>query len=93
MNSERTSKKDIYKAVGYTALLVALAIPFAILGLQVLNFVLRNVKVWSFSNLSRQFWCLCCRDSPLYVMANQNEQNLAADKAKDKEFFKINDIL
>lgn len=45
MNSERTSKKDIYKAVGYTALLVALAIPFAILGLQVLNFVLRNVKV------------------------------------------------
>jgi len=45
MNSEITSKKDIYKAVGYTALLVASAIPIAILGMQMLNFILGNVKV------------------------------------------------
>ncbi|MEI6067566.1 MAG: hypothetical protein WCP96_09515 [Methylococcaceae bacterium] len=45
MNRESTSKKDIYKAVGYTALLVALAIPLSILGLQMLSFVLGNVKV------------------------------------------------
>lgn len=45
MNSEITSKKDIYKAVGYTALLVTSAIPLFILGIQMLNFVLGNVKV------------------------------------------------
>jgi len=45
MTSEITSKKDIYKAVGYTALLVASAIPLSILGMQLLNFVLGNVKV------------------------------------------------
>ena len=45
MNSEITSTKDIYKAVGYTALLVTSAIPLSILGIQMLNFVLGNVKV------------------------------------------------
>ena len=45
MNSEITSKKDIYKAVGYTALLVASAIPLSILGIQMLNFVLGHIKV------------------------------------------------
>jgi hypothetical protein len=45
MNSEITSKKDIYKAVGYTALFVTSAIPLSILGIQMLNFVLGNVKV------------------------------------------------
>jgi hypothetical protein len=45
MNNEMISKKDIYKAVGYTALLVASAIPLSIIGMQVLNFVLGNIKV------------------------------------------------
>jgi hypothetical protein len=45
MNSEITSKKDIYKAVGYIALLVASVIPLSFLGMQMLNFVLGNVKV------------------------------------------------
>jgi hypothetical protein len=45
MNSERTSKKDIYKAIGYTALLVASAIPLSILGMQMINFALGNIKV------------------------------------------------
>ena len=45
MKSESTSKKDIYKAVGYTALLMASAIPLSIFGMKVLNFVLANVKV------------------------------------------------
>ncbi len=45
MTSEITSNKNIYKAVGYTALLVASAIPISILGIQMLNFVLGNVKV------------------------------------------------
>ncbi len=45
MTSEITSKKDIYKTVGYTALLVASAIPISILGMHILNFVLGNVKV------------------------------------------------
>lgn len=45
MTREITSKKDIYKAVGYTALLATLAIPMAILGMQMLNFVLGNIKV------------------------------------------------
>lgn len=45
MNSEITSKKDICKAVGYTALLVASAIPLSILSMQILNFVLGNIKI------------------------------------------------
>lgn len=45
MNSKITSKKDIYKAIGYTALLAALAIPLSIIGMQILNFVLGNIKV------------------------------------------------
>jgi hypothetical protein len=45
MNREITSKKDIYKAIGFTALLVALAIPLSILGMQVLNFVLGHIKI------------------------------------------------
>ena len=44
MTSEMTSKKDIYKAVGYTALLVALSYPMALLGMKVLNLVLGNIK-------------------------------------------------
>lgn len=45
MNSEINSKKDIYKTVGYTALLVASAIPLSILGMKLLNFILGNIKV------------------------------------------------
>ena len=45
MTSEITSKKDIYKAVGFAALLVASAIPLSILGMQVLNFVLGHIKI------------------------------------------------
>jgi hypothetical protein len=45
MNSEITPEQGIYKAVGYTALLVVSAIPLSILGMQMLNFVLGNVKV------------------------------------------------
>ena len=45
MNSEIRSKNDVNKALGYTALLVASAIPFSILGIQMLNFVLGHIKV------------------------------------------------
>ena len=45
MTSEITSKKDIYKAVGYTSLLVASAIPLSILGMRILNFILGNIKI------------------------------------------------
>ena len=45
MTSEITSKKEVYKAIGYTALLLVSAIPISILGMQVLNFVLDKVKV------------------------------------------------
>ena len=45
MNTEITSKKDIYKAIGYTVLLVASAIPLSIIGMQMLNFVLGHIKV------------------------------------------------
>ena len=45
MNSEIRSKNDIYKAIGYTSLLVVSAIPFSILGMQLLNFVLGHIKV------------------------------------------------
>jgi hypothetical protein len=45
MNSEITSKKEIYKAVGYTALLVASTIPLSILGIEIINFILGNIKI------------------------------------------------
>lgn len=45
MNSEITSKNDICKAAGYTALLVVSAIPLSILSMQMINFVLGNIKV------------------------------------------------
>jgi hypothetical protein len=45
MNSKITSKKDIYNAIGYTALIVGLAIPLSILGMQMLNFVLGHIKL------------------------------------------------
>ena len=45
MNSEITSKKKIYKAVGYTALLMASAIPLSILGMEIINFILGNIKI------------------------------------------------
>lgn len=45
MNSEITSKNDIYKAVGYTLLILASAIPLSILSMQMINFVLGNIKV------------------------------------------------
>jgi len=45
MNNQITSKKDIYNAIGYTALIVALAIPLSILGIQMLNFVLGHIKL------------------------------------------------
>ena len=45
MNREITSKKDIYKAIGFTTLLAALAIPLSILGMQMLNFVLGHIKI------------------------------------------------
>ena len=45
MTHKITSKKDIYWAVGYSALLVVSAIPISILGIQMLNFVLGNIKV------------------------------------------------
>ena len=45
MNSEIRLKNDVYKAIGYTTLLVASAIPFSILGMQMLNFVLGHIKV------------------------------------------------
>jgi hypothetical protein len=43
MTSKITSKKDMYNAIGYTALLVVSAIPLSILGMQMLNFVLGNI--------------------------------------------------
>jgi hypothetical protein len=45
MNNEITAKKDMYKAVGYTALLVASAFPLSLIGMQMLNFVLGNIKI------------------------------------------------
>lgn len=43
MDSETTAKKDIYKAIGYVALLVGLSFPASILGIKILNFVLGNL--------------------------------------------------
>ena len=45
MKSQTISKKDIYNAIGYTVLLAGLAIPLAILGMQMLNFVLGTIKL------------------------------------------------
>jgi len=45
MNSPTISKKDIYKAVGYTTLLVVTSIPVSVLGIQLLNLVLGHIKV------------------------------------------------
>ncbi len=45
MNSTITSKKDLYQAVGYIALLAFLSIPLSILGIRILNFVLGNVQI------------------------------------------------
>lgn len=45
MDSEITSKNDICKAVGYTALILASALPLSILSMQMINFVLGNIKV------------------------------------------------
>jgi hypothetical protein len=45
MNTEISSKKDIYQAVGFTLLLVALSLPLSILGMQLLNFVLGKIQV------------------------------------------------
>jgi hypothetical protein len=45
MKNEITSKLDIYKAVGFTALLLVSAIPLSVVGIQILNFVLGNIKV------------------------------------------------
>ncbi|MFI3184551.1 MAG: hypothetical protein QX198_01055 [Methylococcaceae bacterium] len=42
MNNKISSKKGIFQAAGYTALLIASAIPLSIFGMQVLNFVLGN---------------------------------------------------
>jgi hypothetical protein len=44
MKSEIRLKNDVNKALGYTALLMASAIPFSILGMQMLNFVLCHIK-------------------------------------------------
>jgi hypothetical protein len=38
-----TMKKDLYLAVGFTALLVVSAIPLSIFGLQLINFVLSKI--------------------------------------------------
>jgi len=45
MNSETISKKDLYKAVGYTALLVVSAVPVSIIGMKLLNFALGNIQI------------------------------------------------
>jgi hypothetical protein len=39
MDSQITSTYDIYKAVGYIALLLALAVPVSVLGMRLLNIV------------------------------------------------------
>jgi hypothetical protein len=44
MNSEMTSKNDLYKAIGLTVLLLASALPLGILGMQLLNLVLGNIQ-------------------------------------------------
>jgi len=45
MNIEITPKYELYKALGYTILLMAFTIPLSILGIQLLNFVLGGIRV------------------------------------------------
>jgi hypothetical protein len=45
MKNDVESKKDIYQAVGFTFLLMALALPLSILGMQLLNFVLGKIQI------------------------------------------------
>jgi hypothetical protein len=42
---EFSSKKEIYQALGLTALLVLSSLPLAILGMQALNLVLGNIQL------------------------------------------------
>jgi hypothetical protein len=44
MNNVITTKKDICKAIGYTVLLIASAIPLSSLSMKIINFVLGNLK-------------------------------------------------
>jgi hypothetical protein len=45
MNTELTSKKDIYQAVGFILLLVTSSLPLSILGIKLLNFVLGQIQI------------------------------------------------
>jgi len=45
MNYELTPKKDIYRAVGFALLLLALSFPLSILGIKLLNFVLGQIQI------------------------------------------------
>jgi len=45
MNQEMTSKSDLYKAAGFATLLVVLSIPAAVIGMQLMNLILGNIKV------------------------------------------------
>ena len=45
MNSKTTSKNNIFKAAGYTALILASAIPLSVISMQIINFVLGNIKI------------------------------------------------
>jgi len=45
MNYELTPKKDIYQAVGFALLLLALSFPLSILGIKLLNFVLGQIQI------------------------------------------------
>ena len=44
MNTKYNSKKDLYQAIGFTFLLLALAFPVSVLGIKVLNLVLANIQ-------------------------------------------------
>ncbi len=45
MHCQNPSKYDIYKAIGYIAVLLILAVPFSFLGLRLLNFALGNLPI------------------------------------------------
>lgn len=45
MNTKTTSKKDIYMALGYVSLLIAMAFPLSLAGMKMLNFVLGHIKL------------------------------------------------
>jgi len=45
MNTEITSKKDIYQAIVFILLLVASSFPLSILGIQLLNYILDKIPV------------------------------------------------